>query len=110
MAESAAPAGLPAGKGLRTLRHAAASCRACPLWKRATQTVFGEGPIRAGLFLIGEQPGGRDRPSLLDSPGTRSSGPKVRDPAVHRGSSKNCPGARRRQSRRRAWPAGSQPL
>src|SRR5215472_12183070 len=60
MAESASPAGLPAGKGLRTLRHAAASCQACPLWRRATQTVFGEGPIRARLFLIGEQPGDRE--------------------------------------------------
>src|SRR5215831_16902346 len=60
MAESASPAGLPAGKGLRTLRHAAASCKACPLWRRATQTVFGEGPIRARLFLIGEQPGDRE--------------------------------------------------
>jgi DNA polymerase len=42
---------------LKTLRVAAAGCTACDLYKRATQTVFGEGPTRAPLFLIGEQPG-----------------------------------------------------
>lgn len=39
------------------LRTAARDCRACPLWKRATQTVFGAGAARARLFLVGEQPG-----------------------------------------------------
>jgi DNA polymerase len=42
---------------LRFLREQAASCRACSLWKDATQTVFGEGPTRAVLMLVGEQPG-----------------------------------------------------
>lgn len=39
------------------LREAAAGCRACPLWKRGTQTVFGEGGRHARVMLIGEQPG-----------------------------------------------------
>jgi DNA polymerase len=39
------------------LRKEAADCRACDLWQRATQTVFGEGPSRATIMLIGEQPG-----------------------------------------------------
>jgi uracil-DNA glycosylase family protein len=42
---------------LRTLEHAAEGCRACPLWERATQVVFGQGPGSARLFLVGEQPG-----------------------------------------------------
>ncbi len=40
-----------------TVREAAARCRACDLWKRGTQTVFGEGGRRARAFLVGEQPG-----------------------------------------------------
>jgi DNA polymerase len=39
------------------LREAACACRACPLWKSATRTVFGEGPRDAQLVLLGEQPG-----------------------------------------------------
>lgn len=39
------------------LVEAAARCRACPLWEHATQTVFGAGPRRARLMLVGEQPG-----------------------------------------------------
>jgi len=39
------------------LRKAAAGCRACDLWKRGTQTVFGEGVARADVMLVGEQPG-----------------------------------------------------
>ena len=42
------------------LREQAASCRACPLWKDATQTVFGEGPARAKIMLVGEQPGDKE--------------------------------------------------
>jgi uracil-DNA glycosylase len=38
-------------------REAAAGCRACDLWARATQTVFGEGPVPARWMLVGEQPG-----------------------------------------------------
>ncbi len=47
-------------EGLDHLRREAASCRACPLWKDATQTVFGEGPSNAEIMLVGEQPGDRE--------------------------------------------------
>jgi len=42
------------------VRRAAAGCRACDLWVRATQTVFGDGPVPARLMLVGEQPGDRE--------------------------------------------------
>jgi DNA polymerase len=42
---------------LPALRRAAQDCRACDLWERATQTVFGEGKAHAPLMLVGEQPG-----------------------------------------------------
>jgi uracil-DNA glycosylase len=51
---------------LKTLREEAADCRACPLWKDATQTVFGEGPPHASAMLVGEQPG--DKEDLAGKP------------------------------------------
>jgi DNA polymerase len=48
---------LPDHATLASLREAAAGCRACDLWERGTQTVFGEGAARARLMLVGEQPG-----------------------------------------------------
>lgn len=51
---------------LTALRAEAAHCRACPLWKDATQTVFGEGPSHAPLMLVGEQPG--DKEDLAGKP------------------------------------------
>jgi uracil-DNA glycosylase len=57
---AAAPGSVAAGAGLAELRIAAAGCRSCPLWERATQTVFGEGPIPAPLMLVGEQPGDQE--------------------------------------------------
>ena len=42
------------------LRREAACCQACPLWKDATQTVFGEGRQDAEIMLVGEQPGDRE--------------------------------------------------
>lgn len=54
------------GETLDTLRAEAADCRACHLWKDATQTVFGEGPRRAPLMLVGEQPG--DKEDLAGKP------------------------------------------
>jgi DNA polymerase len=42
------------------LRAAAADCRACELWREGTQTVFGEGPSRARIVAVGEQPGDRE--------------------------------------------------
>jgi uracil-DNA glycosylase len=52
-----------AEESITALRAEAASCRACPLWKDATQTVFGEGPSRARLMLVGEQPGDKEDPA-----------------------------------------------
>lgn len=45
---------------IAALRRAARRCRACPLWKPATQTVFGTGPDDARIMLIGEQAGDRE--------------------------------------------------
>jgi DNA polymerase len=45
---------------LRMLQQAAANCRECPLGLHATQTVWGEGPQRAPLMLVGEQPGDQE--------------------------------------------------
>ena len=44
-------------KSIGQLREEAAACQACPLWKNATQTVFGAGDAHADVMLIGEQPG-----------------------------------------------------
>jgi DNA polymerase len=57
---SGADALIPEKATLPRLREAAADCKACPLWKSGTQTVFGEGLKRARLMLIGEQPGDRE--------------------------------------------------
>jgi uracil-DNA glycosylase family protein len=54
------PAPVPATTSLTTLRAAALGCTACHLYKRATQTVFGKGPKRATLMLVGEQPGDQE--------------------------------------------------
>jgi len=48
---------LPKRISLKTLIEASRSCRGCPLYKTATQTVFGEGPTHARVMLVGEQPG-----------------------------------------------------
>jgi len=45
---------------LDSARKAAGRCRACDLWKCATQTVFGEGAADARVMLIGEQPGDKE--------------------------------------------------
>jgi uracil-DNA glycosylase len=47
-------------ENIAALREEAATCRACPLWKEATQTVFGEGPQHAKVMLVGEQPGDKE--------------------------------------------------
>ena len=51
---------LPRRVSLATLRQAAAGCRGCPLYARATQTVFGRGRRDASLMLVGEQPGNEE--------------------------------------------------
>lgn len=51
---------------IASLREAAKSCRRCPLWRDATQTVFGEGPENAKVVFVGEQPG--DQEDLAGKP------------------------------------------
>ena len=46
-----------AASALKALAREAVSCTRCPIYSNATQTVFGEGPARAALMLVGEQPG-----------------------------------------------------
>jgi uracil-DNA glycosylase len=55
-----------ASSSIAALREEAQHCRACPLWKNATQAVFGEGRATARIVLIGEQPG--DREDLAGKP------------------------------------------
>ena len=53
-------------KALETVRLEALRCRACPLWRTGTQTVFGAGPAPAPLMFVGEQPG--DKEDLVGEP------------------------------------------
>jgi len=64
---------LPDGATLDEARAMAARCRACDLWRRATQTVFGAGSPRARIVLVGEQPGDQE-----DRAGTPFVGPAGR--------------------------------
>ena len=57
---------VPLNPTLPKLIEAARSCKACDLWKRGTQTVFGEGGRHARVMFIGEQPG--DKEDLLGKP------------------------------------------
>src|SRR5438067_4757875 len=57
---------IPPRPNLAVLREAAAGCRACDLWKRGTQTVFGEGAAHARVMFVGEQPG--DKEDLAGKP------------------------------------------
>jgi probable DNA metabolism protein len=59
-APGARPISAPQSGSLDEVRRAAADCKDCPLWKPATQTVFGEGPAHAGIMLVGEQPGDQE--------------------------------------------------
>jgi uracil-DNA glycosylase len=60
-AEQLGPVAVPPGRTtLEALRIAAARCKACDLWRDATQTVFGLGPAGAQLMLVGEQPGDKE--------------------------------------------------
>jgi len=60
------PAPVPDSSSLSVVAKAARSCTACPLYRHATQTVFGEGPKGATLMLLGEQPG--DQEDLAGKP------------------------------------------
>jgi DNA polymerase len=51
---------LPSRHTIPALRKAVQDCRGCDLWRDATQAVFGAGPAKAKLMLVGEQPGDRE--------------------------------------------------
>ena len=51
---------LPEKLSLPALQEAAAGCRGCHLWQIGTQTVFGEGAVRAAAMFVGEQPGDQE--------------------------------------------------
>jgi DNA polymerase len=51
---------IPPRPTLRALREAARGCRGCKLWVVGTQTVFGEGPAKARVMIVGEQPGDQE--------------------------------------------------
>ena len=51
---------IPRELTLKSLKQAAAQCKACDLWRKGTQTVFGEGNSGASVMLIGEQPGDKE--------------------------------------------------
>jgi uracil-DNA glycosylase family protein len=71
---------VPASRSVATLRRAAQTCQGCPLHRDATQVVFGVGPRRARVVLVGEQPGDQE-----DRAGTPFVGPagRVLDSALH---------------------------
>jgi uracil-DNA glycosylase len=58
--ETSAKDFFPSRKSIKAFREAAADCKACDLWKRGTQTVFGEGARRAEIVFVGEQPGNEE--------------------------------------------------
>jgi DNA polymerase len=70
---------IPPHPTLPELKAAAARCRGCPLWRDATQTVFGEGPADAEIVMVGEQPG--DREDLEGKPFVGPAG-RVLDEAI----------------------------
>ena len=51
---------LPPNRDLISLAREVEDCRGCDLWERATQAVFGAGPARPDVMLVGEQPGDRE--------------------------------------------------
>jgi len=51
---------IPEHASLKSLRETAAGCRACDLWRNATQTVFGEGAPTSEVMMVGEQPGDKE--------------------------------------------------
>ena len=73
------PAVVPDSSDLTEVRKASLKCTACHLYKRGTQTVFGEGPKRAPLMLVGEQPG--DQEDLAGKPFVGPAG-KILDRAL----------------------------
>jgi uracil-DNA glycosylase family protein len=68
---------------LLALRKQAAGCRRCDLWKRGTQTVFGEGASGARVMLVGEQPG--DQEDLAGEPFVGPAGQLLRESLIAAG-------------------------
>lgn len=58
--EQELPADFPEARSLEELREQAETCTRCPLYRHATQTVFGEGPRTAEVLFAGEQPGDQE--------------------------------------------------
>jgi DNA polymerase len=80
---SKTPSATARRKKLAQLRDDAARCRRCDLWKRGTQTVFGDGPSSARLMLVGEQPG--DQEDLAGEPFVGPAGQLLRAALVEAG-------------------------
>ena len=74
---------VPGRRTLRSLKTAARGCRACHLWRRATQTVFGEGAAAAEVMLVGEQPGNEE--DLAGHPFVGPAGRVLNDALVQAG-------------------------
>lgn len=75
MMEKQAPSAqpfVPPSRDVRELAHAARVCQGCALYLHATQTVFGEGPAKARVMMVGEQPG--DKEDLMGKPFTGPAG------------------------------------
>jgi DNA polymerase len=74
---------VPTELTLPNLQRAARGCRACDLYKNATQTVFGEGPAKALVMFVGEQPG--DQEDKLGHPFVGPAGRLLDDALVEAG-------------------------
>src|SRR5438552_3779007 len=79
-AEGSAADFFPERKTLSAFRNAAANCKACDLWERGTQTVFGAGARRAEVVFVGEQPGNEE--DLSGKPFVGPAG-RLLDDALH---------------------------
>jgi uracil-DNA glycosylase family protein len=80
---SAEPSAEQPSVSIDQLREEARSCRACDLWKNATQTVFGEGSRKATVMFVGEQPG--DQEDLAGHPFVGPAGKVLDDALVEAG-------------------------
>jgi uracil-DNA glycosylase len=83
MSRPGQPAPVPEHPSLSKLRGAVGECRACGLWRDATQPVFGEGPRSAPVMLVGEQPG--DKEDVAGAPFVGPAGADLRSVAKRLG-------------------------
>jgi uracil-DNA glycosylase len=77
---------LPARHSLTAMREAVQACQGCPLYLRATQAVFGEGPAKARLLIMGEVPG--DKEDLAGHPFVGPAGRLLDEALEHAGLSR----------------------